>query len=173
MKSIPISETDLLAPIKASSQFKSWLKSHATEQRAALVQTQRAEAFQAIADQARRTLADRATADPQQLVRASSDLAAAEREQQACLAEAAEIERLAILAGQYGEATVRFATDVLMRANSEQVEILSKEIAELAKRHGVEITSPDSLQLPPMRVYDRFRTGTIDDRISALWYMLQ
>ena len=172
MKSIPTTQSALLEPVKSSKVYKNWLASHDTEVEAALVQRQRAEAFQGIADQARAVLANRKVADPQQLVRASSDLAAAERERDACLAEAAEIERLAILAGQYGEATVRFATDVLMRANSEQVEILSKEIAELAKRHGVELTPPDAMRLPPMRVYDQFRMGTIDDRISALWYLL-
>ena len=173
MKTIPITQSALLEPVKSSKVYKNWLASHATEVKAADEQRRRAGAFQAIAGQARAVLADRATADPQMLIRASGDLHAAERERDACIAEAEEIERQAILAGQHGEATVKLAADELMKANSEQAATLASELAELAKRHGVELTEPDAMQLPPMRVYDLFRMGTIDDRITALWFMLQ
>ena len=170
---LPITNEALLAPIKASSQFKSWCKSHATEQKAADEQRRRAGAFADIAGEAEATLANRKQADPQELVRASSDLRAAAREQLACLAEAQAIEAKAILAGEHGEATVRFATDHLMAVNSEQHATLAAEIDELAKRHAVQIVVPDALTLPPMRLYDQFAVGGLDDRISALWYMLQ
>ena len=170
---LPITNEALLAPIKQSKAYSSWLKSHATEVRAADEMRRRAGAFAGIADQARAVLVNRKAADPQMLIRASGDLQAAERERAACLAEAEAIEQRAILTGPHGEATVKLATDELMKANTEQHAILATEIDELAKRHAVQIGVPDALTLPPMRLYDLFGHGGLDDRISALWYLLQ
>ena len=161
----------LLTPVLKSKSWAGWQSDHKEALAASQEQRNRAEAFAQIFREAEATLENRATADPRALVRASSDLRAAQRERQACEARAAEIEKLAILESPHAKETLELAVQTLVDAGRDHREALAAGLTDLGQRFGVVIEMPPLLKTKPELLLASFDSGP--ERIENLWYLLQ